>query len=104
MVAKEKIVEAINVYVADEILPSVGGLMKWGLAIGVGAYVGKMMNNGILAKLGYENDEGMVDEERLYHDLKEVATRNGNVVQEIPNVGKITFSASDVDSLYRRMK
>ena len=77
--------------------------MKWGLAIGVGAYLGKLLESGWLQKLGYQTEDGMIDCDKLYHDLKDVASK-GPVTQSIPMVGDITFTEADIDSLYRRLR
>lgn len=78
--------------------------MKWGIALGAGAYAGNIINGGILKKLGYQTQDGMIDEDKLYHDLRDIVNANGSVTQNVPMVGDISFSINDIESLYRRMK
>ena len=104
MVTQERFIVGINQYVNEEILPSIGGLMKWGAALRAGAYAGNIINSGVLKKLGYQTPDGMIDEDRLYNDLKNIVSASGTVTQNFPFIGDISFSMNDVESLYRRMK
>lgn len=104
MVTQDRFINGINQYVSEEILPGIGGLMKWGVALGAGAYAGNIINGGILKKLGYQTQDGMIDEDRLYQDMRNIVSVNGTVTQNLPFVGDVTFSMTDIDALYRRMK
>ena len=103
MVTPERFVNAINSYVSDELAPSVPGLMKWGISIGAGAYIGKMLDEGILRKIGYQSEDGTIDDDRMRNDLINVA-RSGPVVQHVPFAGDFKFTESDIESIFRRMK
>ena len=78
--------------------------MNWGAALGAGAYAENIINSGVLKKLGSQTPDGMIDEDRLYNDLKNIVSTSGSVTQNFPFIGDISFSINDVESLYRRMK
>lgn len=105
MVTVEKVLNGFNEYVIDEILPSLEGLKKLGVGIAVCAKARNMVvSQGILKSLGYQTADNLVDVDTLYEDAKMVAGKCGLIMQNIPSCGDITFTMSDIDNIYRRIK
>ena len=93
-------------YVDTEIAGKIPGIGKWVIGMGAGAYISKLdaafeENLDMLVQMGYAQPDGQIDIDQLYQDLKEQATKHGKIVQKIPVLGEVTFSAEDVDRLYQ---
>lgn len=62
-----------------------------------------LLSNGIVRTFGIMDSEGNVDIENLARELKAEIERKGKMCIEIPMLGRFTFHANDVDSLYREI-
>lgn len=108
MVTKEQFVNGIQKYIDDELISKISGLSKWVLALGLGAYIPqihKMLddNHSMLVGAGYMHEDGMINIDKLYNDLINVARAKGSVVQYIPLVGDVTFTETDLTSMYHHI-
>lgn len=107
MVHYSKLIDGIVRYIDEDMISKMGGSWK---AWGIGAIVllaanrgpaifDKLKANSIVQALGIIEGE-MVDVDAL-HDALLTQARKGNATVELPVIGSITYSASDVESLYR---
>lgn len=93
-------------YVDRELADKSNGLMKWGVAL-VGMNAVEMAckamrdNCKMLHSLGYMTEDGLVELDKIYEELSAIAKEKGEVVQHLPVVGDVRFSASDIDSMRR---
>lgn len=93
-------------YVDRELADKSNGLMKWGVAL-VGMNAVEMAckamrdNCKMLHSLGYMTEDGLVDLDRLYDELLEIAKDKGEVVQHLPIGGDVKFTSSDIDMMRR---
>lgn len=104
MITEERFIEGITQYVIDEILPPLSGLQKVGVGIAAIGKARSMIMSGLLKDLGYQTQDGMVNMDSLYNDVREIINGTGNITQNIRSIGDITFSMNDVENIYRRMK
>ena len=101
MVTVQQMKTGLYKYIDTEIADKVHGLAKWGLAIGGALLVDKYLNDlSFLHDLGCMTEDGMVDIDKFYDILKDVAEKKGKVTQVLPMVGPVTFSADDVTKAY----
>lgn len=107
MVHYSKVVNGLMSYVDNEIVAKMNGSLKgWGVGIVAGLLGRKadqvfaaLRNNPIAASLGLIDGE-MVDVEAVYSEALRMAQR-GSATVNVPMLGAITFTAADVESLYR---
>ena len=102
MVTLEHLIDALEVYVNEEITNRVAGLRKWA----VWAMARPLINEyavrckPILQQLGYLQEDGMVDSDQLLKVLEDAARKQGAVTEHIPLLNAdITFSEKDVEKL-----
>lgn len=107
MIHYSKVVNGLMSYVDNEIVAKMNGSLKgWGVGIIAGLLGRKadqvfatLRNNPIAASLGLIDGE-MVDVEAVYSEALRMAQR-GSATVNVPMIGAVTFSAVDVESLYR---
>jgi hypothetical protein len=58
-----------------------------------------LVNNGIVRTFGIIDEDGMVDVDTLFNDIKREVERKGKITVNIPLVGKISLSPEDVDDM-----
>lgn len=97
---------AAATYIDREFTTKIDGISKWLVGLAAGAYLAKLdvivnNNRAMLEGLGVLLPDGNIDIDTAYRLIKEQATKQGKVTQEIPMLGKFTFSAEDVDTFYR---
>ena len=97
---------AAAIYIDREFTTKIDGISKWLVGLAAGAYLAKLdvivnNNRAMLEGLGVLLPDGNIDIDTAYRLIKEQATKQGKVTQEIPMLGKFTFSAEDVDTFYR---
>lgn len=102
MVTLEHLVDALEVYVNEEITSKVSGLRKWALwALTrplISTYAEKC--KPILKQLGYMHEDGMVDADKLLQALGDAARSQGTVTEHVALLNAdITFSEKDVEKL-----
>lgn len=109
MVHKSKVIYGIAGYIDDEIVSKLAGSWK---AWAVGGLAGIAVNraDGLMAQyanhpmvksLGLIEGEN-IDVETIITELRKQAQRGAATI-DIPIVGPVTFTATDVDSLYRHI-
>lgn len=107
MIHYSKVINGLMSYVDSEIIGKMNGSLKgWGVGI-VAGLLGKraertfsaLRENPVLTSLGLIDGE-MVDIEAIYAEALRMAQR-GSATANVPMLGAITFSAADVESLYR---
>lgn len=108
MVTKEQFINGIQRYIDEELISKISGLSKWFIAIGFSAYLPQISNmidknQKMLIDAGYMHEDGMINIDKLYNDLINVARDKGSVVQYIPLIGDVTFTETDITSLYHHI-
>lgn len=108
MVTKEQFVNGIQKYIDDELISKISGLSKWVLALGLGAYlpqIHKMLedNHTMLVGAGYMQEDGMICIDKVYNDALQIARKTGSVTQHIPLIGDVTFTETDLTSMYHHI-
>lgn len=108
MVTKEQFINGIQRYIDEELISKISGLSKWALALGLGAYlpqVNKMLddNHSMLVGAGYMQEDGMICIDKVYNDALQIARKTGSVTQHIPLIGDVTFTETDLTSMYHHI-
>ena len=109
MVHKSKVLHGIAGYIDDEIVAKMaGGWKAWavgglaGIAVSrADVLIAKLTANPMVQALGLIDGE-MIDAEALIAELRKQAQRSAATI-DVPLIGPITFTATDVDSLYRHI-
>lgn len=110
MVHKSKVLYGIAGYIDDEIVAKLAGSWKaWavgglaGIAVKrADSLIAQYADNPAVKALGLVDGEN-IDVETIVDELRKQAQKNTATV-DIPLLGPITFTAADVDSLYRHIK
>ena len=108
MVTKEQFINGVQQYIYAELISKISGLSKWALALGLGAYltqVNKMLddNHNMLVGAGYIQEDGMICIDKVYNDIMQIARKTGSVTQNIPLIGDVTFTETDLTSMYHHI-
>ena len=109
MVHKSKVLTGIASYIDDEIVSKMAGSWKawvFGSAAGIvvsraDGLISAAANNPTIKALGLIDGEN-IDVDAIYAELRKQAQK-GTATLDMPILGPITFSASDVESLYRHI-
>ena len=102
----ENVVDGINRYIDKEIYCNLNGAQEI-LARVVVARMNQnaetikqsMMNNGFFKTLCIIDSDGMVEVDQLLRDIRQEIERKGSLEVNIPMIGKLKFTATDVDVL-----
>ena len=101
MVTIQQVRQGMCRYIDTEFINKIGGLAKWGVAIGGSLIVEKYTSDpSILKSIGCLSEDGMVDIDRLYDIVYNVAKERGKVTQNFPMIGDVSFTEEDVTKLY----
>lgn len=105
MVTLERTKEGIASYIDREIIAKIQGAKKWMVALAVPSIIvciDEMVekNRSILIKSGYLTEDGMVDIEKIYGELRLIASKTGTVTEHFPLIGDVMFSINDIDCLH----
>ena len=110
MVSYSQVVNGISKYIDQEIVNKLQGWQKWALGAGTGIFLSKsgenftqLKENSIVKMLGLIDENGMVDVDIIYSELRKQADK-GAIVAEIPMIGKLTLTKDDVEKLYTCIK
>ena len=95
MVTIEKLSQGLADYIINELTPKTTGLMT--VSEKASILIGDNINT--IKSLGYMDDNGAIDEARIFRDIKKMAHEAGSVRQNIPMIGDFTFDENDVDIL-----
>lgn len=109
MIHYSKVINGAMRYIDDEIISKMNGSMKgWGVGIAAGLMAkraeqiyARLRDVPALAALGLVDGE-MVDAEGIYAEALRMAQK-GSATINIPIIGAVTFTAADVESLYRHI-
>lgn len=106
LVKFETVLDGVNRYIDSEIYPGLNDLQEFLARLVIGrinqsadGIKSMLMTNGFARTLCLIDTDGMVDIDRLCADVRRELERKGSMEVEIPMVGKIKFTASDVDVL-----
>ena len=94
-------------YIDREFVSNLDGLRKWAVLSAVSLYTGKsaamseqLLNHPVAKMMGIVDEQGMIDVDALHAAMVQAAEKTGTVSQYIPVLGNVTFTRSDVDTLY----
>lgn len=101
-----KLINGIVNYADNEVINNLPTSGKWLLGAGMGIMTAKvndmvdsLLNNAMIKTMGIVDDEGMFDIDLIASNLRNSASKYGRMTIQIPLVGNLTFSESDIDSL-----
>lgn len=107
MVALQQAIEGVKGYMQSNIIPHLPMDRQFvaGVALGVAAnkadkMVQQLKENQLVKLLGVI-DGDMLDDDALFMAMREQMQKQGSLMFDIPWVGKLTFSAPDIDALQR---
>lgn len=111
MVSRSQLRNGIARYIDTEILTKITGWKRWVIGAGATAYLSKtddiierLRSMEAVKLLGLFSDDGMyIDADMLYNCIRAEAEKTTATV-DIPVIGSVTFSASDVDKLFDYMR
>lgn len=102
----DQVMTGIINYADSEIMGKLPTSGKWimGTAIGLATtktnnIVDALRENTIAKMLGIIDDNGNVDVDALISAMRQAADKYGKVSFDVPMIGTMTFSSSDVDRL-----
>jgi hypothetical protein len=103
----EKVVESTAKWIGEKVYPKMNDLQEFVARMFVGRVLENeekiketLASNGMLRTFGFIDDEGMVDTDVLFGDIRREIERKGKLVINIPWIGKLTFTPEDVDELH----
>lgn len=106
MCTVEQFKRGLSAYIEKELIEKISGLRKWGLALFASPILVNIdpmvqQHKKVLIASGYMTEDGMIKIDELYSKLREIASKEGDVVENIPLLGDVKFTESDITSLYR---
>lgn len=102
MVTKEQFKNGLGMYIEKEFVDKFSGLKKWAVVLAGTEVINKA--DSIMSALPpntYMSEDGMIDIDRLYKNMRSIAEKTGAVVQNLPMIGDVKFTEKDIDELYR---
>lgn len=105
VITQERLLDGFAKYAENDFINKIAGPMKWVIAVSISFILSeglKMIeeNKEMLTKMGYLNEDGTIEIDRVYNDFKSVAEKYGNVIMPNRFLGDITFTKSDIDDIY----
>lgn len=105
MVTMEQAKNGVRTYIDREIADKVPGIKKWLIAVAAEPLVMEMENmihqyHDVLVHTGYMMEDGMLNDDKFFKELKDVARQKGSVVEHMPLLGDVTFSENDISMLH----
>lgn len=102
----ERVMQGIINYADAEVMGKLPTSGKWvmGTVIGMASnkarnVVDSLKENPIVSMLGIVDEDDMIDVEEFLSALHSSADKYGNLILDVPLVGRMTFTSSDVDHL-----
>lgn len=106
MVTLAQTTAGIERYLDTEILAKIHGWQKWVLGAAAsrvllrsGEIFNTLKNNPVVAAMGVIDEQDQIDIDAIYREFAAQAQR-GAVTFDVPLVGALTLTATDVDKLY----
>lgn len=102
----EQVIQGVVNYADNEVMAKLPTSGKW--VVGTAMYIASnkahnvvdtLSNNMIVKMLGVVDDDGMIDTDMLITAMKTAADKYGNLSVDVPMIGRLTFSSSDIDNL-----
>jgi len=104
----------LETYIQQEILSKTGGLPRWGVGALMGivfkksdSIIAQLRNNKFVKALGIIDEQGNVDVDLIYSELKKQAVKEDAVidlnVMGAP-LGTLKLTAADVDALHQAIR
>lgn len=110
MVEFNRIIDGLARYLNNNLYSKMNDWQEIIARIAVGRIIGNpeslkqsLMGNGIVRTFAVMDSEGNVDLEPLARDLKREIERKGKLTLDVPMFGKMSFTAADVDEIYREI-
>ena len=107
----EKVIHGIIKYLDREIYNNMSDWQEVLARIAVGRMLGDedalkatLMNNTFVKTFAIMDTDGNVDVDGLMRDLREQISHKGKISITFPLIGTFTFTADDVDELYRTIE
>lgn len=104
----KRVVDGISRYMDAEIYSGMNDWQEFIARLFIGRLlenddeiIESLISNGFIRTFGVIDSDGMVDVYALAKDLKREISRKEELIINIPMFGKMTFTPSDVDVLYR---
>jgi hypothetical protein len=104
----EKVLNGIIKYLNNEIYSGMNDWQEMLARIAVSRMVGNgdnlkhtLMNNAFIKTFAIMDENGIVDVDSLLNDIKNQISQKEKLTISLPMFGKFTFTAADVDKLYR---
>lgn len=103
---KEQVVNGLNNWVDEEIIPRLPTSGKWIIGTAVGLAMSNadaVLSNGSLKVLGIVNADGLIDADKLCSELKHSADRYGKLTVSFPFIGTMAFGPEDIENARRHI-
>lgn len=102
-----KVLYGIVKYIDKEIIPGMNEIQEFSARVIVGRVLHNeknikemLINNGYVKTFGIVDENGLIELEFLARDIKREIARQEKITFSVPMFGKMTFTPSDVDTLY----
>ena len=102
----DQVIRGIINYADDEVITKLPTAGKWivGTVIGVASnktaqVMESLKKNSVVNMLGILDENDNIDVDSLIIAMKSAADKYGNVTLDVPMVGRLTFTSSDLDRL-----
>lgn len=110
MVALHQFTEGVKGYIQQSVIPHlpmdrqfVAGVAL-GIAVNRADKIAQILKENQVVKILGLIEEDMVDDDALFTAMREQMNRQGSLQIDIPWLGKMTFSAQDVDAMQRAIR
>lgn len=102
----DKVINGMIKYADSEIMTKLPTSGKWvfGTVVNLASkkmdeVIANLMSNTIVNMLGIVDDDGNIDVDSLIESMKMSANKYGSISFDVPLVGKMTFTSTDIDAL-----
>lgn len=107
MVGIAQVKNGVMTYAMQHMMPKMDSKGQFLIGMGLGAIMRKaedlLTGNGLIAAAGYVKD-GLVDIDLLYSDAMSQMQRQGQLVWDVPMLGRMTFVEQDLRDLYQTIQ
>ena len=106
----ERVLDGLDSYIDEHIYSGMNDLQEFAARVLIGRIINNraaikesLVNNGFVRTFGIIDNDGKIDVEALAKDIKREICKKEKITFEIPMFGKMTFTPSDVDVIYRKI-